>query len=211
MKKGVLMTMIIKKIALTLLCILSIIFTSASYVNAFSVDVMTGYGIHSGGGMSAEFYASQDNILISMWGDYFTKPSPDPAISVTDIDISQVCFGIAYRHNFQSSFFETGLRIKYHEQAGKIITGVDLLGKPVMSAKTLIKEEKWCPYIAVGGIKQIGKIGLSAYGAIDVVGYDIRAFVFYNIQEKLGIIAGYRYWSMDEWYKGFFIGLNSIK
>ena len=149
-------------------------------------------------------------LVVRFWGDSHDIPSPGPTVSVTDIDVDQSLFGIGYRHKLEPFFAEAGIRKITHNKKGYILK-TDDKGNSVTVPTTIKNKEVYNPYFSIGVNKLIGRFGSSACGMIDTDGYDLRASVFYSITEDFRIAGGYRYWSMDEWYSGYFIGLNLVE
>lgn len=178
-------------------------------VFAAANDIQLYFGIQRS--FAAELDIDCENYAIYLWGNNYSKPSPAPVVSVTDIRVEQALLGFGYYHSFNPTFSaEVGARHKYHTQTGNV-TKIDERGKTVLVPVTLKDSARFTPYVALGFDQPLGAIGISGYGAADLDGIDALLSVYYSLGNGYRLAAGYKHWAMNEWYSGFFIGLGLVR
>ncbi|NPV80755.1 MAG: hypothetical protein HPY52_10845 [Firmicutes bacterium] len=144
-----------------------------------------------------------------LFGDNHTIPSPGPDISIQPIDVSQWATELAYRHGIGVLGIEAGVRNISHKQTGVIKQWDEEKGEWALVTVTIKDESYIRPFGALEIASGFGQFELKGRAGISQDGADFKGSLGWRITDHATITAGYRYWPMDAWYQGPFVGFSA--
>lgn len=185
---------------------MTILALTGSMVRAREGEFWNGFG----GRNPAELEIDWTCFTFLMFGDRYTTPSPGPDVSITPIEMSKWAIELAYRYSSGIWGLEAGVRNLSATQTRTIkIWDAD---KNDWQLVSIMDHDE---YYAIFGafeivMKLLPKLELKTRFGISQDGVDYKCGFRWAITDGTTVMTGYRYWPMDGWYRGPFIGFSAI-
>lgn len=162
-----------------------------------------------GGRHPLEVEMSWGRFSLVRFGENYTVPSPSPEISAGPIRVNQSALEVAYRRDISKALTcEAGARIVTDRHIGAAQAWDKTKGEWALIPVTLKDGSLIRPFGAIEIASEFGRFEVRGRVGISQDGADFKGGLECRVAGDIRVAAGYRYWPMEGWYQGPFVGVS---